>query len=86
MTTCTRCDCSGFLNIEQVPGEIADEGVDAVLAWIKEQDPSTHDVQICDCCGDGEQWHGEPGQHYGPDDPIGQSGPYASNGGLCHCH
>jgi hypothetical protein len=22
-----------------------------------------HDVQVCDCCGNGEDWHGEPGNH-----------------------
>ena len=45
-----------------------------------------HDVEECDCCGDGEGWYGEPGQHYGPDDPRGDKGPYAANGGLCQCH
>ena len=45
-----------------------------------------HDVEVCDCCGDGERWHGEPGHHYSPDDPQGDKGPYAANGGLCGCH
>lgn len=45
-----------------------------------------HDVEICDCCGDGYTWYGEPGQHYGNNDPDGPNGPYASNGGLCRCH
>ena len=22
-----------------------------------------HDVQVCDCCGDGDGWYGEPGNH-----------------------
>jgi hypothetical protein len=22
-----------------------------------------HDVQVCDCCGDGDGWHQEPGLH-----------------------
>lgn len=22
-----------------------------------------HDVQVCDCCGDGTDWYGEPGVH-----------------------
>lgn len=44
------------------------------------------DVAVCDCCGDGEEWHGTPGEHYGPDDPQGPRGPYANNGGLCPCH
>jgi hypothetical protein len=41
---------------------------------------------VCDCCGDGEGWYGEPGQHYTSDDPVGHNGPYAYNGGLCECH
>ena len=45
------------------------------------------EAQPCDCCGDGDgEWYGEPGQHYGPDDPPGKHGPYAGNGGLCRCH
>jgi len=47
---------------------------------------SENDVEICDCCGDGEDWYGMPGEHYGPDDPQGPDGPYSSNGGLCKCH
>jgi len=23
-----------------------------------------HDVQVCDCCGDGDGWYGIPGEHY----------------------
>lgn len=42
-----------------------------------------HDIEICDCCGDGEGWYGVPGEHYGPDDPRGPRGPY---GGLAKCH
>ena len=45
-----------------------------------------HDIVICDCCGDGDAWHGQPGEHYGPDDQPGSQGPYADNGGLCQCH
>lgn len=45
-----------------------------------------HDVAVCDCCGDGETHYGEPENHYGPDDPPGNDGPYAGNGGLCQCH
>lgn len=46
-----------------------------------------NDIELCNCCGNGEdQWHGVPGEHYGPDDPSGDGGPYASNGGLCRCH
>jgi len=83
-TTCTRCQNSGFLNIEQI-GDAADNMEhEDVLKWIK--DNQEHDVQVCDCCGDGENWYDVPGEHYNSDDPIGDNGPYASNGGLCHCH
>ncbi len=46
----------------------------------------SHDVQVCDCCGNGETWYGTPGQHYTSDDPQGPDGPYVGNGGLCQCH
>lgn len=32
-----------------------------------------HDVSICDCCGDGDGWYGEPGEHNyrkGGDEPY----------------
>lgn len=80
---CTRCRGAGFLNVESVPEDIMAEGPDAVLAWMTDKES---DVTVCDCCGDGEAWYGEPGQHYGPNDPIGPNGPYGYNGGLCKCH
>lgn len=81
MITCTRCDGTGFLNFD----ERCDlEELDDILTWIEAQDDT--DMQVCDCCGDGEYWYGEPGSHYGADDPIGNNGPYAYNGGLCECH
>lgn len=85
MITCTRCQRTGFLNIEQLEGDAAvDLDIDDVLKWIATHD--NHDVQVCDCCGDGEGWYGVPGEHYHRDDPPGPNGPYASNGGLCKCH
>jgi len=89
-TVCTRCRNSGFLNIHQViedDWELAadtESGDPRILEWIK-QHPNS-DVQVCDCCGDGEDWHGVPGEHYNGDDPPGPNGPYAYNGGLCECH
>ena len=86
---CTHCQGTGFLNYDQVDLETrvqaeSSGNVNVVLDWI-ERNPDT-DAQRCDCCGDGESWYGEPGQHYGLDDPSGLQGPYASNGGLCKCH
>ena len=83
--TCTRCQGTGFLNIDQVPPEIQDKGIETILVWIRNE-KRPHDVQVCDCCGDGESWHGEAGEHYNFDDPPGPDGPYAHNGGLCECH
>jgi hypothetical protein len=81
---CTRCDGTGFLNGEQLPQAVAEAGIEAILKWIAQN--TGHDVQVCDCCGNGEDWYGEPGSHYTSQDPIGKNGPYAYNGGLCECH
>jgi len=89
-TTCTRCGNCGFLNIGQVIDDdwemtaLSDRGDKKILEWI-EKHPGT-DVQVCDCCGDGEIWYGEPGEHYNDEDPPGPDGPYAYNGGLCECN
>lgn len=84
--TCTRCDGTGFLNLEQAPEHISDAGVDVTLAWLQTPEGAATDVCICDCCGDGSGWYGDPGQHYSAADPAGKSGPYSYNGGLCECH
>ena len=81
---CTRCQGTGFLNIEQVPEDVSSQDSHVILKWC--QDNEGHDVQVCDCCGDGTGWHGEPGRHYTASDPPGRAGPYAYNGGLCECH
>jgi len=65
-THCTRCDGTGFLNLEQLGDEFdfweaGDH--DAVLRWIRENEG--HDVCVCDCCGDGEGWWDVPGEHTG---------------------
>lgn len=64
---CTRCDGTGFLNIQQVDEETMREyetkaDPEVILRWINRQKVLS-DVQVCDCCGDGEWWHGEPGEH-----------------------
>jgi len=84
--TCTRCGGTGFLNLEQMEDVIPESGdlVEFVLEWIANH--TDHDVQVCDCCGDGTGWYGEPGEHYNSEDPVGKYGPYAYNGGLCECN
>lgn len=86
---CNVCGGTGFKNLEQIPeaelDAMGDDLLEAVPKWIAAQ-TAPHDVCVCDCCGDGDVWYGEPGQHYGRDDPMGRNGPYASNGGLCKCH
>jgi hypothetical protein len=82
---CNRCNGTGFLNIHQILDDaIRYGGVEAIQNWMKEN--TDNDVCICDCCGDGDGWYGEPGRHYGTYDPSGKNGPYAYNGGLCECH
>jgi hypothetical protein len=86
---CTRCQGTGFLNLEQVPDDILfltdnTDFIEVILNWIKTN--NNHDVQVCDCCGNSEVWYGTPGEHYNSDDPPGLSGPYAYNGGLCECN
>jgi len=83
---CTRCDGTGFLNIDQVPNSIrkifdASGEHFVVTAWMESRDD--HDVSVCDCCGNGEAWYGEPGEHAASD--HGKDGPYAYNGGLPEC-
>lgn len=87
MTACTRCQGTGFLNIEQIDDlSVVDKGVDAIREWIATEERE-NDVQVCDCCADEYgNYHGTPGYHYGTTDPSGYFGPYAYNGGFCECH
>ena len=84
---CTRCEGTGFLNISQVPeSEIKhDDYHNSVLLWMLSQ-TEPHDVSVCDCCGNGDEWYGTPGEHYSRYDPVGRNGPYDYNGGLCECN
>lgn len=79
---------TGFLNLfqyEEITGKNPDElNENELLKWIENNED--HDIQVCDCCGDSDGWHGIPGEHYNSDDPVGNDGPYAYNGGLCECH
>ena len=87
--TCTRCDGTGFLNLFQVGDDLlnkfwesGDEKI--VLAWIKEHD--RHEVSVCDCCGNGENWHGTRGEHYTTTHDCRGGVAYKYNGGLAECH
>ena len=87
--TCTRCENTGFLNLHQVDKETLkafDESGrhEVILNWMATHKDS--DVQICDCCGNGENWYGTPGEHYNSFDPRGKFGPYTYNGGLAECN
>ena len=72
---CTRCDLTGWLNLEQVDEatlarflETGDH--DIIFDWLKEHPDS--DVSVCDCCGDGTEWYGIPGLHdlNNPNEPF----------------
>jgi hypothetical protein len=82
--TCNHCQGTGFLNVEQLPDGLLDQGIGCAHRWMIDNPES--DVQVCDCCGDGETWYGIAGEHYCLDDPRGKDGPYAYNVGLCECH
>lgn len=103
---CTRCEGSGFLNVDQVQNGVDTSNPTDVMQWLDKTNRrleflggcschksppcnwciEQHDVSVCDCCGDGEGHYGIPGEHYNPEDPMGDKGPYASNGGLARCH
>ena len=87
MTICNHCGGTGFVNADQFPEGLLGmlDAYDA-LEWLLLMGKWPHDIAVCDCCGDGEIWYGEPGRHYTTFDPQGPGGPYASNGGLCKCH
>lgn len=80
---CTRCEGTGFLNSFAIPQDIVESGHHSIMKWTGVVES---DVTVCDCCGNGEEWYGVAGEHYGGSDPRGPNGPYAYNGGLCECH
>lgn len=83
---CTRCEGTGFLNAFQLPECLLEQDAHLILEYINENPGHFPDVCVCDCCGDTEDWYGQPGEHYSSEDPSGTNGPYAYNGGLCECH
>ena len=77
--TCNRCGGSGMLNHNQIVQHWPwlDGDPARALAALEEaglQLGVDHDVQVCDCCGDGENWHGVPGQHDNDDAMGGVAG------------
>lgn len=102
MTICNRCQRTGFINYDHIDEDSEEyklikmqlmlEGYDEsdtvyFVLVILEKFPDVYEhVSVCDCCGDGITWYGEPGEHYGWLDPIGPNGPYQYNGGQCECH
>jgi hypothetical protein len=60
---CTRCDGTGFLNLHQIPdSELYHlDSPEAIAEWMERN--QDNDVQVCDCCGNGEDWYGTPGEH-----------------------
>ncbi|MFA5898016.1 MAG: hypothetical protein WC829_02765 [Hyphomicrobium sp.] len=68
-----------------MPEHVACQDTAEILAWLVAHAEEI-DAQVCDCCGNGESWHGVLGEHYNAEDPRGKHGPYAYNGGLCECH
>jgi hypothetical protein len=87
---CNRCNNTGFLNLEQLDeldcGITSQNEPEKILHFLTTETGIKHDIQVCDCCGNGEFWYGVPGEHYNDEDPKGKDGPYAYNGGLCECH
>jgi hypothetical protein len=85
---CTRCSGEGFINLHQIPdaelaaAEASSDFNAAIVKWIEEHEG--FDVQVCDCCGDGDDWHGDPGEH--DENVFGRSGPYGYNGGFPECY
>lgn len=62
---CTRCDGTGFINWDdRLPKHVYELEADKVLEYISNffglEDT---DMSVCDCCGNGESWYGEPGSH-----------------------
>lgn len=84
---CNPCEGTGFQNIEQVPPEIHADAIlagdfhTAILGWMATT-AEPHDVEVCDCCGDGETWYGTPGEHHDSDfDGVR----WPPNGGVPGC-
>lgn len=78
---CTRCEGTGFINTHQLPEKGEGMSSDHIEVWISNN--KEHDVQVCDCCGDGEIWHGVAGEHYNGEQ---HEGVYDYNEGFCECH
>jgi len=82
MQICNQCQGTGFLNADDpmFDGMSPREIREFIIRCCRHEEND-----VCNCCGDGCDWYGTPGYHYGIYDPPGERGPYAYNGGLCEC-
>jgi hypothetical protein len=48
-TTCTRCQATGFLNIDQVPEELHDKGYEAIENWMEDTNAERDRIGGCSC-------------------------------------
>jgi hypothetical protein len=70
MLGCAQCKQFGFLNLPFESRRFRrmlerrhtswDTFHNIVYEWIYPRSP----IEVCDCCGDGEEWYFEPGIHY----------------------
>lgn len=83
---CNTCQGTGFLNLDQVDPSIVaifDQTGEhrIILDWMKEE-TQPHDVKVCDCCGNGDNWYNVPGEHFtGEDKSV-----YAYNNFVPECN
>ena len=60
---CTRCQGTGFINIPTDDLDFETDDIELLKKFIESKKEEYPDFSVCDCCGNGENWYGEPGQH-----------------------
>ena len=82
-----RCEGTGFIGLHHILHEECKQKPHNISETrFIFQHIAKSDVSVCDCCGDGNSWHGIPGEHYNKSDRMGSDGPYDYNGGLAECN